>query len=138
MIAYVDSPVVLRLILAEPGRLREWDSIEEAVTSELAQVECLRTLDRLHARAALTSEDLATRRAAVFRLLEAIELVDVGKPVLARASEPFPTPLGTLDAIHLSTAILWKQWRSKEIVFATHDGRLGTAARAVGFEVVGT
>lgn len=138
MIAYVDSSIVLRLVLAEPGKLREWDSIREAVTSELAQVECLRTLDRLRARAGLTSEDLATRRAAVFRLLEAVELVDIGKPVLARASEPFSTPLGTLDAIHLSTAILWKQWRSKAIVFATHDAHLGTAARAMGFEVYGT
>jgi hypothetical protein len=36
------------------------------------------------------------------------DLVLVERPVLARASEPFPTPLGTLDALHLSTALGWQ------------------------------
>lgn len=138
MNAYLDSSVILRLVLDEPGRLREWDDIDTAVTSELAQVECLRTLDRLRARGGLDSEDLAIRRAAVFRLCEAVELVDLGKPVLARAADQFPTPLGTLDALHLATALLWKQWRSQTLVFATHDAQLGTAARSVGLEVYGT
>jgi predicted nucleic acid-binding protein len=47
VIAYVDSSVLLRLVLRQPGALKEWSSVEEGVTSALTQVECLRTLDRL-------------------------------------------------------------------------------------------
>ena len=48
-----------------------------------------------------------------------------------------PLPLGTLDTLHLSTAILWREVRGKELVMATHDRGLGAAARAFGFTVIG-
>jgi hypothetical protein len=48
-----------------------------------------------------------------------------------------PTELGALDAIHLATALLWRQRTDSEIVMATHDAALGTAARAFGLRVVG-
>ena len=74
---------------------------------------------------------------AVYRLIEEVEVVDVNGTVLRRASEPFPTPLGTLDAIHLATAIAWRDARDEPLTMATHDRSLATAARAVGLEVVG-
>jgi predicted nucleic acid-binding protein len=80
---------------------------------------------------------VAERRTAVYRLLEAVEVVDVSRPVLRRASEPFSTPLGTLDAIHLSTAIHWRDARSSDLAMATHDKALATAARAAGLVVFG-
>ena len=46
MKAYVDSSVILRFALGQPGLLEEWDQILLAVSSSLASVECLRTLDR--------------------------------------------------------------------------------------------
>jgi len=137
MIAYLDASVVLRLVLGEPNRLAEWGGIESAVASALTEVECLRTLDRLSRLGSLSETELATRRQATYRLLEAVEVVDVGRPVLRRASEPFPTPLGTLDAIHLSTAIAWRDARDVELTVATHDSALATAARAVGLQVIG-
>jgi hypothetical protein len=47
-------------------------------------------------------------------------------------------PLGSLDAIHLATAELWRETRGQEIVFATHDRALGLGARASGFKVIGS
>ena len=47
MIAYLDSSVVLRVVLGQPGSLREWKAIENGVASALLEVECVRTLDRL-------------------------------------------------------------------------------------------
>lgn len=137
MIAYIDASVALRLVLGESNRLAEWRRIESAVASALTEVECLRTLDRLSRLGSLSEDDVATRRTAVYRLLEAVEVVDVGRPVLRRASEPFPTPLGTLDAIHLSTAIAWRDARNADLTMATHDTALAMAARAVGLEVIG-
>jgi predicted nucleic acid-binding protein len=138
VITYLDASVVLRLVLGEPHRLAEWDLVDAAVASALTEVECLRTLDRLGRMDRLSADELAERRGAVYRLLEAVEVVDVSRSVLRRASEPFPTPLGTLDAIHLSTAVLWRDGTSTPLTMATHDRALATAAQAVGFFVVGS
>ena len=137
MIAYLDSSVALRLVLGEPGRLAEWKRVDSAVASALTEVECLRTLDRLGRLGSLTETEVADRCMAVYRLLESVDVVEVGRPVLRRASEPFPTPLGTLDAIHLATAIGWRDSRSVELTMATHDRALATAARSVGLVVIG-
>lgn len=137
MIAYLDASVVLRLVLGEPQALAVWPSVEAGVASGLTEVECLRTLDRLMLAGALSAEELAERRTAVYRLLEAVEVVDVGRTILRRAAEPYPTPLGTLDAVHLATALAWREARRAPLAMATHDRALATAARAVGLEVIG-
>ncbi len=137
MIAYLDSSVLLRVVLGQRGRLKDWRAVREGVVSALAEVECLRTLDRLRLRGAITDQDLSIRREAVYRLLEEIEIVEPTRPILARASLPLATPVGTLDAIHLATAMLWRESSSADLVFATHDAALGIAARASGFRVAG-
>lgn len=138
MIVYLDSSVVLRVVLAEPGRLAQWDAVQTGVTSALSEVECLRTLDRLRLRAVLGDAELAARRRAVLQVLEAVELVQVAPEVLRRAADPFPTPLGTLDAVHLATALAWRETRGVPVVLATHDAELGVAAAACGLDVIGT
>jgi uncharacterized protein len=137
MIAYVDASVVLRLALGQPGTLREWNSIEEAVTSALTEVECLRTLDRVRLMEPLPDEDLVERRAAVYAFLESATVVDLARPVLERAAQPLPTSLGTLDAIHLATAQLWTERMGEKLVMATHDSALAMAARALGMRAIG-
>ena len=138
MRAYLDSSVILRVILGQPGRLRQWRKVELGVGSGLVEVECLRTLDRLRLTGILTDKELATRREIVYRLTEEMEIVEPTTVVLRRASQPLPTPLGTLDAIHLATAILWRELRNEELTVATHDRALATAARSTGFRVIGT
>lgn len=138
MIAYLDSSVLLRVILRQRGALKEWDSIETGVASALAEVECLRTLDRFRLSAGIGDSEIARRRETVYRLLEAMEVIEVNQTVLSRAAQPFPTSLGTLDAIHLATALLWQESSGKSLVMATHDAALATAARALGLEVLGS
>jgi len=114
--------------------------LEEAaslVTSALAEVEVLRTLDRLRfLTPAVDLPALAGRREAVFRILEGLEMIEITRVVLARAAQPLPTPLGTLDAIHLVSAMGWRE-QFEGLIFATHDVALSAAARASGFEVIG-
>ncbi len=137
MIAYLDASVVLRVVLHERNRIKEWARLTGAVASALTEVECLRTLDRLSRGGALEATEVASRREAVYRLLEGVEVVELTRSVLRRASESFATPLGTFDAIHLSTALLWRDARDADLVMATHDKALGTAARSVGLRVIG-
>ena len=137
MIAYLDSSVLLRIALDEPGRLAQWKTLDQGVASAVAEVECLRTLDRLRLRGALGDTELAARRRTVLHLLEAVELMQVAPQVLRRAADPFPTPLGALDALHLATALAWREARGVALVLATHDAELGLAAAACGLDVIG-
>jgi hypothetical protein len=136
MTVYVDSSVLLRVLLREPDRLGSWGQIDQPISSELIRVECLRTIDRARLILGLTDAAVADRRAAVFDALATFTLVSVGHAVLIRAGEPFPTSLGSLDAIHLATALLLRE-QGEALSVATHDVELGLAARAVGFEVEG-
>ena len=66
-----------------------------------------------------------------------LTLVLLRPPVLSRASEPLPMPMGTLDAIHLATALTWRDRIGPLPQMATHDTALGAAARYFGFNVRG-
>jgi predicted nucleic acid-binding protein len=137
VICYLDSSVVLRILFGQPDALAEWVAIETSVGSSLVEVECFRALDRLRLRGGISDEDIAARRESLFGVVARMELVEPGRSVLARASEPFPTSLRTLDAIHLATAWLWREEKQEDMIMATHDVGLGIAARALGFRVLG-
>jgi predicted nucleic acid-binding protein len=137
MIAYVDASVLLRVALRQPDALPEWREIQQGVASALIVTESLRTLDRLRLRAKLSDQEVASRRGTILRLIASLELVELDAVVLDRAAQPMPTELGTLDAIHLATALLWKDMSQVELSMATHDAALGVAAKAYGLSVVG-
>ncbi len=137
MIAYVDASILLRLALGQPNALKDWPKVNRGVSSALVTAESLRTLDRLRLRAGLSDEEVATRRAAILSLIESLEIVDLDATVLGRASQPMPIELGTLDAIHLATALLWMEMTGMELTMATHDEALGRGARAHGLPVLG-
>jgi predicted nucleic acid-binding protein len=137
VIVYLDTSALLRLVLREPGALDDLRSSAGLVSSELLAVESLRTIDRLRLQGALSVEEAASRRGMAMEWLEAVDLVLLRPPILARASEPFPTPLGTLDALHLATALVWQDRMSQTLVMATHDRDLALAARSFGLEARG-
>lgn len=136
MNVYVDSSVLLRIVLGEPDRLRIWPTITNAVSSELIRLECLRTIDRARVRLGLEDARIAKYRADVLEAVDAFTLVALDSIVLERASEPFPTALGSLDAIHLASALLARD-NLGDLAFATHDDELAMAALATGFQVHG-
>jgi uncharacterized protein len=137
VIAYVDASVLLRVALGQPDALPEWRQIRQGIASSLVATECLRTLDRLRLRVSLADKEVARRRATILTLIAALELVDVDAVVLDRAAQPMPTELGTLDAIHLATALLWKEMTGAHLVMATHDAALAVGAEAHGLKVLG-
>ncbi|MEW6684204.1 MAG: PIN domain-containing protein [Nitrospirota bacterium] len=137
MIAYVDSSVLLRVVLGQRHALREWPTIERGIASALVQVECLRTLDRLRIQQRIDQATIAERREAIYTVIDTLEIAALTQSVLSRAAAPFPTELGTLDALHLATVLLWRDQVQQDLVMATHDAALGLAARASGLRVVG-
>ena len=137
MTAYIDTSALLRLVLREPGALDDLRSCEALVSSELIAVESCRTIDRLRLQGSLTTEEAADRLTVVADWLEAIDLVLLRPPVLSRAGGPMPTCIGTLDAMHLATALIWRERVGALPVMATHDAMLALAARSFGFDVIG-
>jgi predicted nucleic acid-binding protein len=116
----LDSSVALAHLLAEdrspPDRI--WGEI--LISSRLFEYE---VWNRLHARGLARSHGDATRK--VIGRLVFIEL----EP-LARALEPFPMPVRTLDALHLAS-IEFMRSRHQTIELLTYDQRLADAANAL-------
>ena len=137
MIAYIDTSALLRAVLREPGALVDLRSYDGLVSNELIAVESARTIDRLRLQGSLTTNEAAIRQRAISEWLEAVDLVLLRPPALSRASEPMPMPLGTLDAVHLATALIWRDRMGAVSTMATHDAALGSAARTFGFDVRG-
>ena len=138
MIAYADASVILRVILAADDQLREWTELDAIVASQLVGTECRRSLHRLRLANRISDENLVAALTAVGALLSEVDLVQVDTAVLTRAGDAFPTALGTLDSIHLVTALLWEQHQGEPLdAFLTHDVELGRAARAMGLRVLG-
>lgn len=135
MKAYVDSSVLLRIVLREPKPLASWRRIEDAFTSELTRVECLRTIDRLRLAGKLEDVEVALRRELVEEHIEAMNIVAVDRRVLRRAAEPMPTSVRTLDAMHLASALGLRR-NLPTLAFATHDDELAVAARALGLRIL--
>lgn len=138
MTAYVDASVILRVVMGQAGRLEEWPAIERPLTSALAWVECDRTLDRARLANIASPEALGACAHALHRLERSFHGIRLDEAVLARARQPFSVPVGSLDAIHLASALLWAEAHpAGDCVFATHDLALANAARSMGLAVLG-
>lgn len=116
----MDTSVALAHLLAEdkspPSSL--WD--ETLVSSRLLEYEMW---NRLHARGLATSHGEHARE-----LLQRVALLELVSPVLARALEPFPVPVRTLDALHIASVEFLRAQR-QDVALASYDSRLLAVAR---------
>jgi predicted nucleic acid-binding protein len=136
MTVYVDTSVILRILFREPNPVEVWGKWDRALSSSLWRVEALRNVDRLRLGGDLSDEGVADLVREIRVVHETLAIYPLTETILQRASESFPTVVGTLDAIHLATALAIRQVEPLDILL-THDGQLATAARSVGFTVVG-
>lgn len=137
MKVYLDTSIILRKLLAEPGPLKEWGRWDAGCTSEITRVEALRTLDRLRLQGDLDDAEVTEKRRLLREIMETADSITLDTQILDRASQSYPTVIGTLDAIHLASALLYLEEKDEKLVFLTHDHRLGLAAQALGFETLG-
>lgn len=137
MNVYLDTSVILSRLLNQSNRLSSWGEWNTCYTSVLTRVEFLRTVDRLRFNGALTDKERVELQDRFNVVWGATHRVALSQILLDRASAAFPTVLGTLDAIHLVTALLVVESRHVELAFLTHDDQLATGARAMGLAVSG-
>jgi hypothetical protein len=125
-VIYLDASAALAHLLAEEKRppLALWD--EPIASSRLLLYEIWNTLTgrRLVKSHAIAADELFAR----------VELVDPTAEALARAIDPFPVSVRTLDALHLSTIdFLVKQ--KLDVRLASYDKRMNACAQALGIEL---
>jgi len=122
-VIYVDSSVVLADLFAEhrspPQTL--WD--EDLASSRLLVYE---VWNLIKARGLIISHGDRARG-----LLARVNLTGMSEVALARALEPFPVAVRTLDALHLATMDFMRQ-RGELVQLASYDNRLTAAAQALG------
>ena len=121
-VAYIDSSALVKLAIPEPesdalrAELAGW---ERHVSSALARVEVVRACARVDAKARRIAE----------QIVGALDLIAVDDRVLEEAAVLGPVDLRSLDAIHLSSALLLGD--ALGVVIA-YDDRLVEAMKAAG------
>jgi len=126
-VIYLDSSALMKLVRheQETTALGEWLDLRPehpVVTSELGRVEVLRASAKVGARV------LAEARAVVGDL----DLVPLDRAVQDVACDLGDPLLGTLDALHLASALLLGEALK---TFIAYDHRLADAARVAGLAV---
>lgn len=123
---YVDTSVALAQLLAEDRRPPEALWRESVVSSRLLEYE---VWNRIHGRGLGASHGGLVRQ-----LLARLAMLELVRPVLARALEPFAVPVRALDALHLASAE-FLQSMGERLRLASYDERFLVAARALGLEL---
>ena len=123
---YLDTSVALAQLLAEDrGPAPEFWG-ESLISSRLLTYEIW---NRIHARKLGKTHGDAARM-----LIGRIALIELISPILDRATEPFPTAIRTLDALHLSSIVFLAE-SGQDIELATYDTNMIKAARALGIRI---
>jgi len=137
MICYLDSSAVLRNIFNADNAYREFGSFSKIGSSELLVIECNRVIDRYRLENILNDTQVASAKEFLKKLIEGIYIVEISESIKARAADTFPTIIGTLDAIHISTAIVWQEYENnEEMMIVSHDRQMNVCAKALGYNII--
>jgi predicted nucleic acid-binding protein len=123
---YLDTSVALGHLLAEDGSPPAALWQESLVSSRLLEYEAW---TRIHAKRLTASHGELLRQ-----LLARIAFLEMTPTVLARALEPFPVAVRTLDALHLASLEFLRS-QGQDLALASYDERLVAAARRLGIKI---
>jgi predicted nucleic acid-binding protein len=138
--AYVDSSVLLRIVLEQQNPLPEWNAIDVGVVSALVPLEVTRTLERLWLQRELSEMEMHAKAEAAGEMLNRMIVLELDQRVIDVASQSFLKPLATLDSLHLASVLLYRQAQQDDesaIVLTTHDRQLAEVARSLNLHVLG-
>lgn len=123
---YLDTSVALAHLLAEDRTPPPGLWAEVLVSSRLLEYELFNVMNARR----LKRDALANARSLISR----IAFVELAPPVLARALEPFPAPVRTLDALHLAS-LHFLVAQQQSVRLASYDRRMLDVARTLGFPI---
>jgi predicted nucleic acid-binding protein len=125
-VIYLDTSVALAQLFAEDRRPPASLWSETLVSSRLLEYELW---NRVNARGLAKAHDESVRG-----LLGRVAFVELARPVLDRALEPFPAPVRTLDALHLASMDFLRR-QGQRVTLASYDERFTDAAKRMKFAI---
>lgn len=134
MTCYIDSSAVLRILLNSKGAFKDLEIYKTIGSSELLLIECNRVIDRYRMENILADEEIAILKENLKIFTDGMYIIEINQAVKTRAAESFPSIVGTLDAIHLATMLLWRDI-NPDMILITHDKQMAICARALGIKV---
>jgi predicted nucleic acid-binding protein len=137
MICYVDSSVVLRYLLMHDSVFTRSSQFNVVGSSELLIIECNRVLDRYRLENQITDAELAEVKQRFQRIVDGLHIIELSQSVKTRAAGSFPTVIGTLDALHLASLLIWRESASEErFLLLSADQQMLTCAAALGVSLI--
>ena len=135
---YAESSAVLSWLLGETRGEAARERLlaaELVITSDLTLIECDRALHRAEAVGELDAETAKNIREQFFAAADHWIAFSIDREIVERSRRPFPCePIRSLDAIHLTTALLVRSLVS-ELEFLSWDERIRNNAAELGFDV---
>ncbi len=139
--AYFDSSAVLAFLMQQPSgeTIAElWQEFESKTSSLLLEAECLINLRRnaLRVQGIPSDKWLAPRLAALSQLLQEITLKEIDTSILEIIRrESHLSECRTLDAIHLATALYFRDKSDEEFEVVTLDDKMRQLSTKLNFRV---
>lgn len=134
MIVYLDSSTVMRQLIGGKDPWQGWGNWKEAYASVLLRVECNRLACQLRLVGKIDDAQRVRLGTWIEQVCESITLVPLTNAILKRAAEPFPTVVGTLQAMHLATMAELQSGHNINCLIATEDKEMLQAAQSMGFQ----
>ena len=136
MVAYLDSSVVLQHILKGDGGISHALSCDRIISSELLEIECRRVLHRYRLQGKLNDTGFIRAVERLEKVLNGMSLILLSPRVKKRAGQSLPLIVRTLDALHLSSANIYREENSDQtILFFTYDNQLNRCAQVLEYTV---
>ena len=134
MISFVDTSVVLRFVLEGDISLHQAFAGTVAACSELLWIESMRVAQRLRLDGVLGDKDLAEAVSRIAACYASFRVYLLDEEIKHAAAGPFPTVIGTLDALHLACARRCARHNPGEtLLLYSYDKQMNLCARALGF-----
>jgi predicted nucleic acid-binding protein len=134
VIAFVDTSVALRYVLEGDISLHQAFAATVTACSELLWIESMRVVQRLRLDGALSDRTLAEAVARIVECYAGFRVYLLDDEIKRVAAGPFPTVIGTLDALHLACALRCaKRYPEEALLVYSYDRQMNLCARALGF-----
>ena len=118
---YLDSSAFLRWLLGSKQIIKGFLKWKECYSSELLWIEVNRVLNRLRLESEITDEEFGILYNDFSEFYKSIYVIEMSALVKEKASGIFPTVIGTLDALHLASAMLLQSEKKENWIRVTID-----------------
>jgi predicted nucleic acid-binding protein len=134
LIAFVDTSVVLRFVLEGDISLHQAFAATVTACSELLWIESMRVAQRLRLDGGLNDQSLAEAVSRISDCYSGFRVYLLDEEIKQAAAGPFPTVIGTLDALHLACARRAARHHPGETLLVySFDRQMNLCSRALGF-----